>query len=348
MSLQGGVSGANVYVVDAKILFPALENEVKPKPLKFVIKFSSGQDFDLEKEKYGQLPSRLKKWFVDFATHRVPVDGKFFMIMPHLREHKTLAFIVYHSSEELRIREATQKAWEALEDVHFGRDKDEERNPCEKKPPSIGKLSSMYLADIHSSLQKTNKLAKFFPSIESMSLEVNGQKLNQPSFYLDKLWKASGKVTPCFSMWTHGDCHSRNIMIREKDMDVKFIDIDQLQYDGDYIYDYGVLLADIEIYNRVLQCRRPNFALKKESKNAYSYLLPELSSVNVAIEYLLDKLERRTKVINDEQWKTRLDLAKARYLLSMCSKTIDREKAFIVYCEGLKALASSVGAQETV
>ncbi len=340
LPLQGGVSGANVYSIDAELLFPTLE-EGQCKPLEFVIKFSSEQDFEREKENYRQLPERLKKWFVDFATQRKLIEGNFFLIMPHLSDYKTLAYILYHEAETLAT-DAAKKTWEALEDIHFR--KDEDRDPCKKKKPSLGKLAIMYLADVYLSIQKTDRLVSYFPGIRLESLQVNGEKLHQPSFYLEQLWKISDKIAPCFSMWTHGDCHSRNIMIRLSDTDLKFIDVDQLHYDGDYIYDFGALLADIEVYNRILQCRRPDFSLTKKSSRSYSYAVPEMpKETQLATDFLREKLMNFvTKELKDNQlWERRLDLARARYLLNMSSKTIDYERAFIVYCEGLRALASA-------
>ena len=49
----------------------------------------------------------------------------------------------------------------------------------------------------------------------------------------------------------HGDFHARNIMVNTKGDEVKLIDLDKLDWSGDYLADMGNLLTDICIYRRV-------------------------------------------------------------------------------------------------
>lgn len=335
MPLQGGVSGASVYRIDAEIEFPGLQSELQPKLLQFVIKYSTKQGFQQEEKLFENSPDELKRWFVNFAAPKIPVDGNFFMIMPYLRDHETLAFIVYHKGRA-ETEESMKKVWEALQSIHFYKEKD--RDPYEKKPADLGKLFRMYLGDMQKSLQKITRIAEILPNINSQPFTANHERIHPPSFYNEKILQIAKEVSPSFSNWTHGDCHARNILIKQENMDLKFIDIDKMQRDGDYIYDLGSLIADIDIYNSALQSRRPNFELKKKSKRSFLYVLPTNPNAAEASKLLLDKIRNLANKIGDKGWRKRLYLAEARYLLSMVPKTIDREKAFVVYCEGMKAL----------
>jgi hypothetical protein len=154
--------------------------------------------------------------------------------------------------------------------------------------------------------------------------------------------KKAPEISPCFSTLTHGDFHSRNILILPSNLDLKLIDIGNFQSDGDYIYDIGTLVADLETFNPILQGRLPHFGLTEISENTFSYTFPRSPNVSTAIESLMGNVRKLADELGDEKWQTRLSLAKARYLLDMVSRTDNYDKAFVVYCEGLKALSSSI------
>jgi hypothetical protein len=340
LPLQGGVSGANVYFIDAEIAFPGL-HATKPKQLKFVIKFSSSLSFDEEKKRFRELPDELKKWFIDFATQRTLSDGDFFMIMPYLDKYQTLAFLINHGKVE-QVKEIIQKVWEACKGIHFWEDKmNKSANPFEKRQPDVGKLCTLYLGGIKTSLDKSRRIVDFLKDQER-GFEANKHRFSSPRFYLEEILKKAPEISPCFSTLTHGDFHSRNILILPSNLDLKLIDIGNFQSDGDYIYDIGTLVADLETFNPILQGRLPHFGLTEISENTFSYTFPRSPNVSTAIESLMGNVRKLADELGDEKWQTRLSLAKARYLLDMVSRTDNYDKAFVVYCEGLKALSSSI------
>jgi len=333
--LQGGVSGATVYYVDAEIRFPGLQGTLQSKPLQCVIKYSSEESFEAERRKFDDLPESLRNWFVDFATQRILVGGDFFMIMPYLHDYKTLAYVVCHCEKE-QIKQSISKVCQGLKEIHFY--PDPQRIPSKSKSSDIGKSFSLYLGSIQESCEKIERLAEHFPEIGSDTFIVNKEEYHSRQFYFEKLSKKLNDISPPFYTLAHGDCHSRNLLLRLRDTDLKIIDIDKFMLQSDYIYDYGTLIADIETYNRVLQARRPSFRLRRTSK-AFSYTLPENASAKMAAELIRENVEKLAREKRDAGWEPRLELAKARYLLSMVSKTIDVEQAFLVYCEGLKSLS---------
>jgi len=333
--LQGGVSGASVYYVDAEIRFPGLQGAVQSKPLQCVIKYSAEEGFDAERKKFEALPESLRKWFVDFATQRILVGGDFFMIMPYLHDYKTLAHIVYHNKKD-PIEQCINKVCQGLKEIHFYGD--DKKTLSRNKSSDIGKLFSLYLGSIQESCEKIEHIAEILPEIGSDKFIVNGEEYYSRQFYFEKLSKKLNEISPSFCTLAHGDCHSRNLLLRPKDIDLKIIDINKFMNQGDYIYDYGTLIADIETYNCVLQARRPSFRLKR-TRRGLSYVLPRNANAKMAAELIKENVRKLAREKDDGRWEPRLELAKARYLLSMVSKTIDRERAFLVYCEGLKSLA---------
>lgn len=335
MPLQGGVSGASIYYVDAEVSFPGINKARKFPQLECVIKFSPEESFEHEKRNYDIIPKSLQEYFVSLEAPRVLIDGEFFMIMPYLHEYTTLAKIIFHGTES-KAEMYLSKVCEIINELCFA---ELQLENVSSTVIDIGKTFSLYLAKIQLSFEKAENAYGCYPRMKGSSFTANGRSYSIPSYYFEKIAKYLTKLTPPFYTRMHGDCHPRNILFREKDDDLKIIDIDKLTDKGDYIYDFGTLIADIESFNTILQTRRPafQFSIKDQS---ISYTLPESKKAKKACEQVITNVERIAKERNDTFWRERLELAKARYLLSMVPKTVDKEKACIVYCEGLRALSN--------
>lgn len=339
LPLQGGVSGARVNIIEAEIHFPALEHKFKPKKIRFVIKFSTKEGFEVEKDKFERLlPEGLKRWFVNFAAPRVLVGERFFMIMPHLEDYQTLGYIVYHENEN-EIRSSLGITLNVLKEFNFY---DHATRKIGEEKENIGKLVGLYLFDIQRSVEKIfsmdSDVRLFFTKARNEIITVNDEEIYPYPIYYDGLVKILSKVSPPFSTWSHGDCHSRNIMIKSAESDLKFIDIDKLNPNGDYIYDFGTLIADLEVYNALLQSRRPNFEFERLSDVKFSYKISSSHNVDMAVKLLKENIKEIADEKADVGWERRLHLSKARYLLDMAPRTKDLEKAFVAYCEGMKSL----------
>lgn len=346
--LQGGISGAEVSIVEALIRFPELEHLFKPKRIKCVVKLSGKDDFEKEKAVYSRLPDALKDFFVDFSVpgRRALVDNRYFMIMPHLEDYKTLAYHVYHGNRDER-ESSIKITLDRLDRLHAV----DEASKANKERGNLGKLFSMYLGDIYTSVERIfsppgeqiHILHSFLTTNKLTTSEfvANEEKIYPYSFYYKKIVKISEDLCPPFLTMCHGDCHSRNIMIHLAKPDLKFIDIDKLSRTGDYVLDFGTLIADLEAYNPLLQSRKPEFELTELGDKKYHYKFSGSTEIKNAVK----SLEKHIDIVagnTDEKWEKRLLVSKARYLLEMASKTLDVEKSFVTYCEGLRTLGMLV------
>lgn len=131
---------------------------------------------------------------------------------------------------------------------------------------------------------------------------------------------------------------------------LKFIDLDHLDSDGDYIKDFALLIEDVCVF-RFLFDEGYRFYLDKSSSRFASYSTepklvenrieyPPFSSEAVKLfqQHLLRHLERYAQKINDETWQERLWLALAAYLLFLVTKQTEKGYATVVYVEAVKLL----------
>jgi hypothetical protein len=345
LPLHGGVSGAGVYFIEAIVKFPGLEEKFKPRKIRCVIKSSAKEDFEVEKTIYGDLTEKLRALFVDFASpgRRALIDGRCFMIMPLLEDYQTLAYIAYHGNEK-EVESSIAITLNGLDTLHFF---GEDTRKGALEPMSLGRFLNTYLGSIHNGIER-NLAAKDKGAFSLRSylvdgklfnseLVVNGEMIQPYAVCYEKLLCRLNEFAPPYSTTSHGDCHSRNIMINLQKPDLKFIDIDKVSKTGDYIYDYGTLVSDLEVYNAILQCRKPAFQLNQLSGNEFSYRFKVPKNIGVAINLIKEHIQQKTGE-TDKKWKERILLSEARHLLDMASKTQDSEKAFVAYCEGLKCL----------
>ncbi len=103
-------------------------------------------------------------------------------------------------------------------------------------------LSKIYFSDIFNSLSKllklSNKNQNYRDSLKNIVSLVNNiyKKATLKDLY------------PHYNCLMHGDLNTRNIMIKivNGNLELKLIDIDKLSLYGDYVFDIGELLVDIE------------------------------------------------------------------------------------------------------
>jgi 5-methylthioribose kinase len=123
---------------------------------------------------------------------------------------------------------------------------------------------------------------------------------------------------------------------------VKFIDIDQFSFKGDYIYDFGELISDLEVVSYL-----QNQICFSLPSNQFEYQLELPEAVTAAIETIWKEVENELQQ-DDPHWKSRLYLAKARYLFSVVANSSqfknDFPLAFVTFCEGLRELQNAMDA----
>ena len=110
-------------------------------------------------------------------------------------------------------------------------------------------LSRLYLSSVERSLIQMCRPDKF-PHLKSWfrGFKLGERKYPSIEHYLRKVERRKAKLRIPYLMLVHGDCHSRNIMLNESFTELRFIDLDHLDDDGDYISDLARLLEDISVF----------------------------------------------------------------------------------------------------
>jgi len=133
---------------------------------------------------------------------------------------------------------------------------------------------------------------------------------------LTRLAKREPWLAPPFSIWIHGDLNANNIVVDQKADNVVFIDVHRSRY-GDYLQDVAVLATS------------PIRAFPKRGA---------VKGVKRANDLLLRSAESFAKANNDEHYKLRLRLARARALITSARLQADPAKAEVLFLDGLSLL----------
>jgi hypothetical protein len=177
------------------------------------------------------------------------------------------------------------------------------------------------------------------------------RKYSSIEHYLRKLESYKARLKVPYLMLIHGDCHSRNIMLDASLEQIRLIDLDHLEYDGDYIQDIALLLEDVAVF-RFLFDEDYRFHLGKAHVRFISESSKQQRVIENRIEYrpfsteavrlfqqaVLRRLESYAQSIDDSFFKERLWLALAQSLMGLVAKQTEKEYASVLYVEAVKLL----------
>jgi hypothetical protein len=135
---------------------------------------------------------------------------------------------------------------------------------------------------------------------------------------------------------------------------LRLIDLDNLNYDGDYIQDMALLLEDVGVF-RFLFDEKYRFYLHKDQirfmpeasehaiiENKIEYAPFSSETTRLFQHYILRQLETYAQAIDDDWWKERLWLALANSLIYLVAKQTEKEYATVLYVEAVKLLEALV------
>ncbi|MCJ7431061.1 aminoglycoside phosphotransferase family protein [Candidatus Bathyarchaeota archaeon] len=322
--IAGGVSGASVHYVSADLSFPGLAQD--KFQVDFVAKFSDKRTFRNEQERYESLPPDLKQYFINFSAITRQVSDEFCMVMEHLRGFQTLDYLLHSGQAYGDLNDMMERVLSTLKAIHAKHSASHEQTDLN----GLSNIFRLYITDIASSISKAQKVhGGILKDLYKKETSVNGLKISPLLTLFNEVrdrWKEFESSNTSFM---HGDCHARNIMVNPRTLDLKFIDIDNLDQAGDSVYDLGELLADLEVFGYIFGSRR--FSIQKD-KDEYSYEIELPKPVEEACKIMRNSIGKLDK--KDEK---RLELAKARYLLSMVPylSNLNQEKILATYLEAI-------------
>ena len=131
---------------------------------------------------------------------------------------------------------------------------------------------------------------------------------------------------------------------------LKLIDLDNVDYDGDYIKDFALLIEDVCVF-RFLFDDGYRFFLDRDKirfvtisnerrviENKIEYPTFTSEAVRLFQQHLLSRLEKHAQTIDDACWRQRLWLALASSLIYLASKQTDKLYATVLFTQAINLL----------
>ena len=282
--LRGGYSGSEIVRIKSDLEVP-VNNQTYPLP-GLICKISDQEDFNKELENYKNIPVNLKQYFSRLSNSiksmTVEDQSKVFLIMEDLSDYLTLREIFDSGiSDDGKIdnilKDYLHYVCNTLKFIYSSSKNTKAYNPF-----------MMYSEDIFKSIAVISKVDVY-----------EGEKVTPTLLSISGLLtKSSPKYELNSTTLMHGDLNLRNIMISSDndEFKCKLIDVDSLNNYGDYVYDAGELMVDIEA----------------------SYNSTEV------LDIVEKEFKDLSKMINDSSFSERLVLSKFRSWLRLAKININR------------------------
>lgn len=315
--LKGGLSGSQVYRVNATCGIPLLDASCSLRS--FVIKLNSEESFHQEAVNYSKnIPRNLTKYFAEINIDRLFQASKdkriWFLIMEDLADYDPLYEMIHlenGDSEELSL--IIKKLCTALEEIYL---LNGDIGSLYKNSAFI--VKSLYIGKMERTL---NLIAR------AKEIEISQEKINRTRSLLSDI-SSRKELEPPYLSIMHGDLHTRNIMVRRKDNDIKFIDLDNFSNLGDYIYDIGELIIHTSFVAKISEIESPTLTENNYDSFLDSDYLRNLSKIEAT---LVEKTKEIAAKFSDVTYESRLLLAESRFLLTCVFHEEDQTKASIFY-----------------
>lgn len=360
--LTGGFTRAKVFRVHFAFKFASLSeggdhhtNIYQPSPSSLVIKSDSLDSLRQAIEQYRTLADPLK---IHFARHveqpqvlETTPHAPAYLVMEDLTYMNTFQTIMARVDQG-RLANAQRKDLEkACQTICQGLFALYEQTKQSDADFFGSQLSRLYLSDIEKNLIRMCRPEKF-PHLKSWlrGFWLGERKYVSIEHYLRKIENHKAKLRIPYLMLTHGDCHSRNIMLDGALQQMKLIDLDHLDRDGDYVKDFALLLEDVCVFRFLFDegyrlylgnghSRLSGHATKPTlQENHIEYQPFSSEAVRLFQQHLLRHLSDYARQIGDRAWKARLWLALATYLMFLVGQQKEKEYATVVYVEAVKLL----------
>lgn len=280
---------------------------------------------------YDALPSSLKPLF---AAHGQPEAfdrnprSVWYLLMHDLEGYNTLHQELEALEQDNRRLFYRQQAQLAGLAQHVARALNAIHRESKALHSDSHTVNNLYLAPLNRHLGELSRHS--FPGLRQLmyaEFKANDTTYGRLGKYLSGLRRHQDKLRPPQLGLIHGDCHSRNVMLNEGG-DVKFIDLENLETENDYLLDYAILFEDVALY-RFIQGEdiTLEFPTASEEDSASKQIprvrYPNFNSSFVALrfqEQLLQQLDSFATSIGDKNWRARLWLATARALTLLSAR----------------------------
>ncbi len=360
--LTGGLTEAKVFRVHFSLKLATLSegNETRvetyrPNPGSLVIKSGSLDSLNQSIERYRNLSPAVRPYFARHAGDPQRLEAAptapSYLVMEDLTYMDTFHSILNRLDQGALSkpkRVELEKAGEAIFSGLFAIYDQTRQSDIDFFGSQLARL---YISRLEKKLVQMCHADKF-PHLKTWlrGFWLGERKYPSIEYYLRKLESQKARLKVPHLMLVHGDCHSRNIMLDAQLSQLKLIDLDHLDEDGDYIQDLALLLEDVAVF-RFLFIESYRFHLEKEQvkflsnapdhpviENRIDYRAFSSEAVKLFQHSLLRHMDAYARTIQDESARERLWLAMATALMSLIPKQTEKEYATLLYVEAIKLL----------
>jgi phosphotransferase family enzyme len=357
--ISGGFTNDRIFRVPFSYWFPVpgfdgeryLPNGALPNT-SIIIKRSTSDAFYTATSNYSQLPPRLRAYFVrqpaESQVYKSSLSSAYYLPMEDLADMATL-YDVFNEIDQRAVSTGHLRLLQTLSEhvcqVSFALFSESAEGQMTFPGTQLARL---YLSRIEKSLMRGMIRVPWLKNL-LQGFHVATQRYKGLDYYLAVINRHATMLQPRALGLAHGDFHARNIMVNTDGDEVKLIDLDKLDWSGDYLADLGNLLTDVCIYRRVSEpdsdygLARADIALSKSAEpglaeNSLRY--PPLGRpATVAFQsHVMEQVERFAAEIGDITWKPRLWLAAATALIVRVAFHAEREVAAVLYGEAVRLL----------
>lgn len=314
-----GYSDANVVRVRPHIWSPMfVRKEVAPSLItdSLIIKYGPADLIERERHNYDNIPVTIQNCFVKIPqpSYIDPRQNQAFVIMQDLGEYQTLYEARYNIIQH--INPVADHLGAFLMRMH-------ESGSMQYRPSPRSLVRDLYLQKL---IPHTDRIFNFIWEnnlLENTSEETQKKARTTHDLLFERIGEVISRhkaleILP--SAYMHGDLHMRNIMVlgmenlrqnRERGLEFKLIDLENLSRDGDAAFDAGELVIDIE-----LTAREEGLDDNRE----------KLLILRDKLQRIYDEFSRKRE---DAHFGVRMELAKARALLRVSKGKVKRGEHLI-------------------
>lgn len=357
--LTGGLSKETVYRATFNLRYSSPEEELSALRIfaqaqSLVIKVGKLESLRISIERYKQLSADVQSYFAKHAGEPIldetGANPSALLVLEDLTQHYDTMCNLFDQVDQRRLSLVHEEKIKRI--VYLVTSNLFEIYATTRKKESDvtgSQIARLYLAKVEHHL---NDISRTVPRLKNwfQGFQLGERRYSSILYYISKIESHRGKLKiPCL-MLIHNDCHSRNIMLDLNSERFKLIDLDRLEYDGDYISDFAELVEDVAVFRFWFDENYRNYQRKeqilfptnsddpKATGNQVQYQPVTSHAVRIFQTALLDEIEKFARSLGDKTWKQRLWLATAVHILSLVDKHPNPKHSTALYVEAVQLL----------
>jgi thiamine kinase-like enzyme len=311
--LHLGLSDANVIRINPGVYNP-IDRSANLLHHSLIVKYGPREEIEKERTNYSQIPRNIQELFVKIPKEsHVNEQGVAFVIMEDLRDYQTL-YEVYRDLLREQSTNLPGQLASLLDRIHQA-SPDRYSNPNHLR--DIYLLSMMeHISRVFNHLERNRLLLADPDHLHDTQAEIMD--------LIAEVMEKRAKIASFPLAFSHGDLHSRNIMIQvnpetsqvetDKPLVFKLIDLENVNPNGDAAYDAGELSVDLDL-------------MRDRDLNEIEYDEQPALELSKLKDYLENRYIEQARQRGDETFALRMELGKARALLRV-AKGLSKRSAF--------------------